>query len=374
MFHHYKLTGLAVAIGATLSTQQALAVTAYETDQDKLTISGRIAAGSSFIDNIDDDHDPTNAGSRIRLIHEHEFEHGWSSVARAEWGFDPFFEHGNDGHYKRMLYAGVRHDDYGTLLIGKQYSLWYDMVAYWTDWFWYNGATAQGSFNGAFGDGGFEGNGRPDNAVSYKNTWGDWSLGLLYQTSRDDVPTGAGYTGNLTGFERDYTAQGAAVWQPTEDLSLGATYTHSAIDGKTAGGGKRSKNVDAGLLAARWTPGNWYFALTGGRYDNLVRDGNFSGVDTTDGIVDEARGVEGVALYNLKGQVPGKVQLYTGFNRLEDRASEARSAFYLAGAAWLTFDENLIIALERKFDDSVDADGASDIGNDETNLLVRYNF
>ncbi|MCK0745556.1 porin [Chromohalobacter nigrandesensis] len=374
MNNNRKLTGLAIAIAAALTTQQAIAATLYETTRDKLTLSGRIAAGSSFVDEVDDDHDPVNAGSRVRLIHEHNFQGGWSSVARAEWGFDPFFEDGTDAHYKRMLYAGVSHDDYGTLLVGKQYSLWYDMVAYWTDWFWYNGATAQGSFNGAAGDGGFEGNGRPDNAATYKNTFGDWTVGVLYQTSRDDVPTNAGYTGNLEGYERDYTGQGAVVYKPSDDWSFGATYTHSAIDGKTAGDGKTSENVDAGLLAARWTPGNWYFALSGGEYHNLVRGSSFTGTDEADGIIDEARGYEGVALYNVKHQVPGTVQLYTGFNRLEDSNSDARDAFYLAGAAWLTLDDNLIIALERKFDDSVEADGSSNLGNDETDLLVRYNF
>ncbi|OHZ01235.1 porin [Salinicola sp. MIT1003] len=362
-----------VATGTLLASQSVLAVTLYETTQDKLTFSGRIAAGSSFVDDVHDDHDPTNAGSRVRLIHEHNFKGGWSSIARAEWGFTPFFENGSDEHYKRLLYAGVSHDDYGTILIGKQYSLWYDMVGVWTDWFWYNGATAQGSFNGVNGDGGIEGNGRPDNAISYKNSWGDWTLGLLYQTSRDDVPASSGYSGNLTGFERNYTAQGAAVYQPTDEWSFGFTYTHSDINGKRAGGGKQSENVDAGLLGARWTPGNWYFALTAGEYHNLIRDGNFSGVENADGIVDEARGYEGVALYNVKNQVPGTVQLYTGLNRLEDRDSDARNAFYLAGAAWLLFDDNLILAVEQKFDDSRNADD-SDYANDETDLLVRYNF
>ncbi|NNC23274.1 porin [Salinisphaera sp. USBA-960] len=372
MFHNHKLTGLAIAIGAALTAPSALAFTAYKTEHNQIDISGRLSFYSEFVDHVDDD-DPSTYG-RIRLTPEHEFENGWSLVGRAGVGFYPLYKDGYDGHTQRQLYVGVQHDDYGKLLIGKQDALWNDMVATWTDWFWYNGASAQGSWNGAYGDGGFEGNGRPHRAVTYQNTWGDWSLGLLYQTSRDNVPTGSGYTGNLTRLERDYTAQGALVWQPTEDLSLGATYTHSAIDGKTATGNKQSQDVNAGLLAARWTPGNWYFAFTGGRYDNLVRDNEFSGVNTADGIIDEARGYEGVALYGIEHQVPGRVELYTGFNRLEDRASEARKAFYLVGAAWRIFNQNLTIALERKFDDSVDAGGSSDINNNETDFLVRYDF
>ncbi|OHV10888.1 porin [Kushneria phosphatilytica] len=377
---------LSVCTATLLFSQQALAVNLYEDTQNRLEFSGRIAAGSSYVDDIEDDHDVVNAGSRVRLIYEHNFTDGWSSIARAEWGFDPFYRDGSDAHYKRMLYAGVSNDEYGTILIGKQYSMWYDMVAYWTDWFWYNGATAQGSFNGRDGDGGFEGNGRPDRAISYKNTWGDWSVGLLFQTSRDDHETDSvpeytniggqqlvsGYRQRVDGFDRKYTGQGAVVWQPVEDWSFGATYTHSSIDAYTTGE-EKDEDVDAGLLAARWTPGNWYFALTAGEYHNLVRSDDNFGNDEGDGIVDKARGYEGVALYNLKQPMPGTVQLYTGLNRLENTDTDARQAFYLAGVAWLTFNENLILSVERKFDDSKGDDG-SDVGHDETDLLVRYNF
>ena len=372
MFRSQAPTGLVIVLAAALTTPQTLAATVYETPSDKLIFSGRISVGSSFVDKTDDGHDLANVGSRARLIHEHDFKGGWSSVARAEWGFDPFFEDADDAYSKRQLYAGVRHDDYGTLLIGKQESLWYDMVADWTDWFWYNGATAQGSFNGAAGDGGFEGNGRADDAVSYKNAFGDWTIGVLYQLPRDGMSTNASYSGNLTGYTRNYTGQGAVVYKPSEDWSFGAAYTHSDIDGKLANG-TTSANVDAGLLAARWTPSNWYFSLSGGEYRNLVRDGSFSDVDEVDGIIDKARGFEGVALYNVKNRIPGKVQIYSGFNRLEDTGSDARSAFYLAGAAWLTLNDDLIVALERKFNDSTDAEGGN-VGNDETDLLVRYNF
>ncbi|WP_110667117.1 porin [Salinicola halophilus] len=362
-----------LATGALLASQTAAAVTLYETVEDKLTFSGRIAAGSTFVDDVSDDHDPTNAGSRVRLIHEHNFQGGWTSIARAEWGFDPFFEDGDDAHYKRMLYAGASHDEYGTVLIGKQYSLWYDMVAYWTDWMWYNGASAQGSFNGRQSDGGFEGNGRPDNAITYKNNVGDWTLGAMYQTSRD-APDESGYYDD--GLHRDKTFQGAAVYQPTDEWAFGLTYTHSSIDGERDGDTDEI-DVDAGLVAARWTPGNWYFALTAGEYKNLVRDFNRGADDdraNTNGIVDRARGYEAVALYNVVDQTPGTVQLYTGYNSLRDRDSDAESAYYVAGAAWLLFEDNLILALEQKFDDSNDTLGNDDAYHDETDLLVRYNF
>ncbi|MCM2973131.1 porin [Larsenimonas suaedae] len=380
-----RIAGLGLA--TFFIAQQAQAFIAYETPKDRLTISGRIAGGSTFVNNVDDDHNFTNAGSRVRLIHEHNFEGGWSSIARAEWGFDPFFEHGDDDHYKRLLYAGLSNDEYGTVLIGKQYSVWYDLVAVSTDWFWYNGATAQGSFAGRSGDGGFEGTGRADNAISYRNTFGDWSVGVLYQSDEDHAHgertpvygqiggqrVVTGFNSATNGLERDYTGQVAVNYQATDDWSVGATYSHSAID-QYRNSGKQAQNVNAWLLGTRWTPGNWYFALTGGTYRNLIRSSTFSGVDEADGIIDEAHGYEGAAFYNLKGYTPGTVQLYSGFNRLEDAGSDARSAFYLLGAAWLTFNDNLILAVEHTFDDSKDAEGGDDAGNDATVLFARYNF
>lgn len=139
----------------------------YETPENRLIFSGRLSAFSSWTEDIHDDHDPTNAGSRARLILEHNFGYGWSGLARTEWGFDPFFEGGEDNHFKRQQYVGLTNNRYGTLLVGKQYSIWYSMVGVWTDYYWINGTAAQGSFGGHTSDGAFEGNGRPDRAVTY---------------------------------------------------------------------------------------------------------------------------------------------------------------------------------------------------------------
>ncbi|MFC0268860.1 porin [Kushneria aurantia] len=361
-------------LGATALSPAATAVTLYETTDARLELSGRIAAYSTFENGADNDTDPKNAGSRVRLIHEYNLEDGWSTIARAEWGFDPFYENGTDAHYKRLLYAGVSNPDYGTFLIGKQYSMWYDMVAWWTDYFWINGATAQGSFNGGgTSDGALQGLGRPDNAISWRKDWGKWDTGLLYQTSGDDI-SAPGDFGGISRLERQYTFQGAAIYHFTEDFQVGGTWSTSKLETtRDAGGNGKDIDVNSGLMAVNWTPGNWYFALTGGSYHNLVFDGDFQGVEGNNGLIDEARGYEGVALYNLLDQTPGTVQLYTGFNRLQDQDSDARNGFYLAGIAWLLLDDDLILSAEYSLDDSQNASG-DDVGNNDTKLMVRYNF
>ncbi|WP_456268214.1 porin [Kushneria sp. AK178] len=385
MTFNQKGITLSLCLSSLFVAQQASAVILYESPDDRLEFSGRLAAASTWVDDVHDDHDPTNFGSRVRLIHEHNFEAGWSSILRTEWGFNPWFETGSDEHYKRLQYAGLSNSQYGTILIGKQYSLWYDMVGVWTDWFWINGAAAQGSFSGRNSDGGFEGNGRPDRAISYQNSWGDWSFGVLYQTERDDSHSdNAPIYGNIggqqvvtgfeqrdTGVERNYTGQAALNWLPSETLSLGLAYTHSSITDHDDDS-NRHPDVNATLLGARWTPGNWYFAAMAGDYRNLERNSKFEGLPDN-GAVEHARGYELVALYNLRGYTPGSVQIYGGLNRLEDRDSDARNANYIAGVAWLLANDNLVLALERSEDDSKDADGSS-IGNDNTAILVRYDF
>lgn len=380
---------LACGLGAlTLigSALPAAAAIVYESPSNRVIASGRVSLFSSWLHDVPgDDHDIKNAGTRIRGIVEHNFSHGWSGVARSEWGFDPLLDTGKPEFFKREQYVGLSHPRYGSFVLGKQYSLWYDMVGVWTDYFWINGTTAQGSFNGRRADGGFEGNGRADRALSYRNRFGRWSVGALVQGKRDSthveqVPRFVfnagqrifdGMQDQLEGVQRNYTAQAAVDFHAGHHLTLGAAYTHSDIDHHESHS-VGHPDVDAGLLGARWTPGHWYLALTAGQYHNLVRSSSFGGYADNHAI-DTARGYEAIGIYDITDTFPGHVQLYGGFNRLEDHDSDARNMTYIEGAAWLVFHSNLIFAVEQTQDDSTDIHGRHIKGN-STEALVRYNF
>ncbi|ANF59258.1 porin [Halotalea alkalilenta] len=380
--HTFKLSLLAVAIGAASfsAIEQASAFTAYEDANNRFIINGRIAGNYTWNrGGVDGEDNFKNQASRINLVYEHYFADDWTALARTEWGFDPFFENGDDNHTKRHQYVGVKHPVYGTVLLGQQWSIYYDMVGIMTDQLWVYGAEAQGSFNGNMGNG-FQGLSRPNQSISYRNTWDDLTWGLMYGTStgenKSDLVGFDSVTGNpeyvSRGGERRYFAQTALSWKASEDLTLAAAYNYSRIEQhyvtSDAGQVTEDPNVNAWLLGASWTPGNWYLAVTAGEQRNLRGQGN--------GAYQSARGYEGVARYTFPELTSfGDVQLYSAVNRYEDKDTSQRASYYVLGTALVAFDSKLILALEHRFNDNKTASGSNTTADkDSTALLVRYNY
>jgi predicted porin len=87
----------------------------------------------------------------------------------TDGGFLSLEESGGDVLGARLGYVGIDLDDYGTLTLGKQWSVYYDVTGY-TDAFNAFGAEATATFNSQT-DGGFTGTGRADGALVYRNSF-----------------------------------------------------------------------------------------------------------------------------------------------------------------------------------------------------------
>lgn len=331
---------LSIATALAAFSHQAGAVTIYETSDDLFTIGGRIANINSWVNG--ESYRNANGGSRINLTYQHHLADGWTSIARTEWGFDPFFVEGEDNHFKRLLFGGFQHDEYGSITIGKQYSAWTDMVAAWTDQLWWYGASASGSYSGRKSDGGREGLGRADNSIYYKNSWDDWTLGLMYQTRDDSTHSGGrpqfndngAFTGFSapSGYKRKYTAQAAVEWAVSDTLAFSAALSHSDFEDHNDGN-NGDTNVNAWLGGVRWTPGDWYLAVTGGQYRNVITGASLGNGE--EGFSPNARGYEAIAMYNFKPALAwtDTFQIYGAQNRLWEKDSSARLSYYVLGTA-----------------------------------------
>lgn len=370
----WRVSGvLAVACGATAPADAAIV---YESSDNRLIVSGRLATASLWRhDTPADDHAPRDFGSRIRGIAEHNFENGWSGLLLSEWAFDVFQDDETSNRFKREQYAGLSHPRYGTFLAGKQYSVWYDLVASWTDYFSINGLAAQGTFGGRRLAGAFEGIGRADRALSYRNRFGNVTVGLMVQAPRDalrEETTAAGI--QTRGVQRNHSLQAAAAWHLAPNLTISGAVAQSDIDDYDEQPGvRRDTDMTAGLFGVRWTPGNWYLAAIAGEYHNLIRAQTFAG-RTRDRAADSTRGTESVVAYGLEDIAPGSIQLYAGLNALYDRHSSARNVTYIQGIRWTLFDARAIIALEHTETDNKDVAGRTPPGEGQTGVLLRYNF
>ncbi|ANF59259.1 porin [Halotalea alkalilenta] len=380
----FKHSAIAVAVGlASMATvERAAAFTAFETPNNRFVINGRIAGSYDWNDGGSDEDNFNNAGSRINLVYEHYFADDWTALARTEWGFDPFFQHGDDNHTKRHLYVGLSNPTYGTVTVGKQYSVMYDLVDVYTDQPWlYTDYTSQ-TWMGYAGD--WLGMQRPDRSIKYVVDVGDWTLGAMYGTSRGDIDSDlVGVNGSELvyadrGAEREYFAQLAFNYRLGYDVTLFAGYNYARISesGYTASEGvvndtyEDDPNVNNWEVGFNWAPGNWYISALGGESRNLIA------TDRQGGVMQSARNYDTFAGYTFPGALGeiGDLQLYGQYSYAKDNDGDARMDRKIFGVAAITFNEQLIIALEHMIMDDKSDTGADAYDNDVTGILVRYNY
>lgn len=115
----------------------------------------------------------------------------------------------------RLGYLGLSFDKYGSLTIGKQWSVYRDVTSY-TDRFSVFGARASATFIGGT-DGGANGTGRADQSVIYRNQIGSLHIGVQIQAR------GGNNDRFIDGF-------GASVQvEVQENLFIGAAYNRAFL-------------------------------------------------------------------------------------------------------------------------------------------------
>lgn len=148
----------------------------------------------------------------------------------------------------RLGFFGVRLGEYGTLTLGKQWGVYYD-VSVWTDIFTVFGATGSSTYN-AGTDGGQTGEGRANDAVAYRLKLEQLRIGVQAQFLDTRSPTLDSLSGSL-------------VYDFENGLRIGAAYSHAFIDFDQEIVGYDGKDAQAFTAGIRFDDSHWTVATLG---------------------------------------------------------------------------------------------------------------
>lgn len=195
------------------SFTSAYATELYNKDGKTFSIGGYIKESIGNVTNQDFMSNMENRSSRINISGTTQINDSWSVTGVAEIGFDPLFHSTQEQSlwYNRLGYIKLKDEQSNaTYTFGRQWSVYYD-VAEWTDWYEVTGGDALGVYDGG-DDGGFVGTGRANEAISYRQQFGDFKVALQGQGSDTD-------TSDST--KRDFSASTSIIWDINSAFSIG---------------------------------------------------------------------------------------------------------------------------------------------------------
>lgn len=309
-------TLVATALAAIFLAPSVSAIEIYKDDKNAVEIGG-------FIDvrviNTQGETEVVNGASRINFGFSRELTNGWNAFAKLEWGVNPVgssdivynnrFESVQDEFfYNRLGYAGLSHDQYGTIAIGKQWGAWYDVVYSTNYGFVWDGNTA-GVYTFNKDDGAVNGVGRGDKTVQYRNAFGDFSFAVQAQLKNSSFFTCD--IENITENEcearwieggadaqqvtYDYTYGGALTYKVTEMLSVSAGVNRGEFD-IDYGNGDQKTAVDliygAGITWGNFDNNGLYIAANVNKQEN-------HDTDNIGRLIKDAQGAETLVSYKF---------------------------------------------------------------------------
>ncbi|MGI2077835.1 porin [Shewanella putrefaciens] len=309
-------TLVATALAAIFLAPSVSAIEIYKDDKNAVEIGG-------FIDvrviNTQGETEVVNGASRINFGFSRELTNGWNAFAKLEWGVNPVgssdivynnrFESVQDEFfYNRLGYAGLSHDQYGTITIGKQWGAWYDVVYSTNYGFVWDGNTA-GVYTFNKDDGAVNGVGRGDKTVQYRNAFGDFSFAVQAQLKNSSFFTCD--IENITEKEcearwieggadaqqvtYDYTYGGALTYKVTEMLSVSAGVNRGEFD-IDYGNGDQKTAVDliygAGITWGNFDNNGLYIAANVNKQEN-------HDTDNIGRLIKDAQGAETLVSYKF---------------------------------------------------------------------------
>ncbi|MGF1697245.1 hypothetical protein L4C54_16375 [Vibrio lamellibrachiae] len=337
----------ALAVPALLVTSNAMAIELYNDSTNSFSVGGRL--NIAFENKKTDERNTTaeDMASRINFVFGRDMGNDWSATSVLEYGMATPQSDNFNSFYNRLGYVQIGHEDYGRFSFGKQWGTYFD-VAGVTDVLWVYGSTA----NGTRENGGVAGTGRANDALIYRNNFGNVNVSAQYQV-----------TDQSNGRDRGYAA---AIGYNLGDFTLGTVYNvMERTDAEKADIG--AGDAQMWNTSVRYMTSNIYSAVSYGIYKDHISIGSLYGNGEQTLVAEKAHGLEALYMYTLDSGI----QLYTAMNSLNDDNSDARWQYYSLGTMY-NWNEVLFYG-ELKFEDSKDEFGID--RNDNMGAIgVRYHF
>lgn len=313
MINNKLATLLSVSI---LAAPAVSAVEVYKDDKNAVSIGGYIDVRAI---NTQNQTEIVNGASRINFAFKRQLKNDWEALALIEWGVNPVgnsdivynnrFESIQDEFlYNRLGYAGLSHDKYGQITIGKQWGSWFDVV-YATNYSYVWDGNAAGVYTYNKDDGAVNGTGRGDKTLQYRNTYNDFEFSVQTQLKNSEFYTcdvsniteaqcqKKWEAGDATAqkVEFNYTFGGAVTYNVTNMLTLTAGINRGEFDLHFGDGTTRSVEdiiYGAGIIWGNINAPGLYAAA------NINKNENHD-TDNLGRLIKEAVGIETFVSYRF---------------------------------------------------------------------------
>lgn len=374
--------GMLIA-GLQISAQSFAGTELFSDEKTSVTLRGYVEG--VYVNTESNDSDEINEGnSRWGLDISRKIKNGWTAGLTMEWGlnFDKNSNYTYDGSssrpqdstddamFARHGYIHFSHDDWGVIGVGKQWAVFYD-VTLGTDILNVWGASASGSFN-LNSDGGISGTGRTEQTLSWRQSYGQWDLGLQVQAQDEPVifnvdEADPEYNPDLDGKEIAIIGNGfgASVIYNYDKFKFGVAHNISDIDINPEFGGSLDDDViSAGSITygKNKAHGLYFSAMFAVSENHEVADnGQFIDAEHSELII--------------KYTTSDDIGYFAGFNHLEpddsDYIGDYEFHYNFVGIEYSVLDGSTLLFAEGRFEDGTLDNGAS---NDDNQFAIGATF
>ncbi|WP_163934166.1 porin [Paraferrimonas sp. SM1919] len=322
-----KKTLLATALTAAVAAPSVSAIELYNDGKDTMSVGGWLDAR---VVNHGGDTEVVNGASRINFAFNRDMGNGWNSFMKFEWGVNPVGEskliYNADSKFQaqsgkgqfmhnRLGYVGIGNEDLGSISIGKQWSVWYDVVGNTNIHHVWDGNTS-GTYT-FHSDGGVNGTGRADNAIQYRNSFGDFDIALQGQFKKQEVELKniTSTDGSVNKVRFNGTVGFSSKYQVNDDLKILVGANTGKFEGVIKG--QAVEETDYIYGASFTYGGNWdeqgsYLSV------NVNQQQNHD-VDNAGYLIRDAWGLESLAGYTFQNNI----RLMASYNILDGQSDVA---------------------------------------------------